>query len=163
VSETGAAESGRAGEAGGAGGAGGAQGPVRVQFKRMHPGAQLPSRAHATDGAYDVYLVEAATVAPGEAVRLPLGFAAAIPDGYFVRLIGRSSTQFFIREGLIDSGYRGEWRIAVQNLAREALALKAGDRIGQLVLHRVIDVDWEETEELPASDRGAKGFGSTGR
>ena len=136
---------------------------VRVQFKRMHPAARLPSRAHETDGAYDVYLVEDAVVAPGEAVRLPLGFAAAIPDGYFARLAGRSSTQFFIREGLIDSGYRGEWRIAVQNLAGEALALKAGDRIGQLVLHRVIDVDWEETEELLPSDRGAKGFGSTGR
>ena len=136
---------------------------VRVQFKRMHPGARLPSRAHQTDGAYDVYLVEDETVAPGEATRLPLGFAAAIPDGYFARLTGRSSTQFFIREGLIDSGYRGEWRIAVQNVAREPLALKAGDRIGQLVLHRVIDVEWEETEELPPSDRGAKGFGSTGR
>lgn len=129
----------------------------------MHPAARLPSRAHETDGAYDVYLVEDATVASGEAVRLPLGFAAAIPDGYFARLTGRSSTQFFIREGLIDSGYRGEWRIAVQNLSKEPLALKAGDRIGQLVLQRVIDVEWEETAELPGSDRGAKGFGSTGR
>ena len=136
---------------------------VRVQFKRVHAGARLPSRAHETDGAYDVYLIEDALVAPGEATRLPLGFAAAIPDGYFVRLTGRSSTQFFIREGLIDSGYRGEWRIAVQNVSREPLALKAGDRIGQLVLQRVIDVDWEEVEALPESDRGAKGFGSTGR
>jgi dUTP pyrophosphatase len=136
---------------------------VRVQFKRVHAGARLPSRAHETDGAYDVYLVEDAVVAPGEATRLPLGFAAAIPDGYFVRLTGRSSTQFFIREGLIDSGYRGEWRIAVQNVSREPLTLKAGDRIGQLVLQRVIDVAWEEVEELPESDRGAKGFGSTGR
>jgi dUTP pyrophosphatase len=136
---------------------------VRVLFQRMHPAARLPSRAHETDGAYDVYLVEDATVAPGEAIRLPLGFAAAIPDGYFVRLIGRSSTQFFIREGLIDSGYRGEWRIAAQNVSKEPLALKAGDRIGQLVLHRVIDVEWQETDALPPSDRGAKGFGSTGR
>ena len=136
---------------------------MRVQFKRMHPAARLPSRAHETDGAYDVYLVEDATVESGEAMRLPLGFAAAIPDGYFARLTGRSSTQFFIREGLIDSGYRGEGRIAVQNLSGEPLALKAGDRIGQLVLQRVIDVEWEETAELPASDRGAKGFGSTGR
>ena len=129
----------------------------------MHPAAQLPSKAHETDGAFDVYLVEDAMVPPGDAVRLPLGFAAAIPDGYFAHLTGRSSTQFFIREGLIDSGYRGEWRIAVQNLGREPLVLRAGDRIGQLVLHRVIDVDWQETETLPESDRGAKGFGSTGR
>ena len=136
---------------------------VRVQFKRAHPAARLPSRAHETDGAYDVYLVEDAVVAPGQAVRLPLGFAAAIPDGYYARLTGRSSTQFFIREGLIDSGYRGEWRIAAQNLAPEPLSLKAGDRIGQLVLHRVIDITWEETETLPESDRGTGGFGSTGR
>jgi dUTP pyrophosphatase len=136
---------------------------LRVLFKRLHAAARLPSRAHESDGAYDVYLTEDAEVAPGEAVRLSLGFAAAIPSGYFARLTGRSSTQFFVREGLIDSGYRGEWKIAVQNVTREPLRLRAGDRVGQLVLHEVIEVDWEETAELPPSDRGEKGFGSTGR
>lgn len=150
-------------ESGGDGEGSPALGAVRVLFKRLHPAARLPSRAHETDGAYDVYLTEDATVAPGEATRLALGFAAAIPDGYFVRLTGRSSTQFFIRDGLVDSGFRGEWRIAAQNVGREPLSLKAGDRIGQLVVHEVIDVDWEEVEELPVSDRGAKGFGSSGR
>ena len=137
--------------------------PVSVLFRRLSRLAKLPSRAHATDGAYDVYLVEDATVPPMTATRVSLGFAAAIPDGYFVRLTGRSSTQFFIRDGLIDSGYRGEWKIAVQNLTAEPLTLRAGDRIGQLVLHEVIDVDWHEVEQLPESDRGASGFGSTGR
>ena len=136
---------------------------VRVLFQRLHPAAKLPFRAHASDGAYDVYLTEDAEVAPGEAVRLGLGFAAAIPAGYFARLTARSSTQFFVREGLIDSGYRGEWKIAVQNLSAAPLRLRAGDRIGQLVLHAVIEVDWEEAEELPPSDRGERGFGSTGR
>jgi dUTP pyrophosphatase len=136
---------------------------VRVLFKRVHPAARLPSRAHKSDGAYDVYLTEEAEVAPGEAMRLGLGFAAAIPNGYFARLTGRSSTQFFVREGLIDSGYRGEWKIAVQNVSGETLRLRTGDRVGQLVLHEVIEVDWEEAEELPPSDRGERGFGSTGR
>ena len=136
---------------------------VRVLFKRLHPSARLPVRAHATDGAYDVYVTEAVTVAPMEAVRVGLGFAAAIPPGYFARLTGRSSTQFYVRDGLIDSGYRGEWKIAVQNLTSEPLQLRAGDRVGQMVLHEVIDVDWQETDTLPESDRGVQGFGSTGR
>jgi dUTP pyrophosphatase len=136
---------------------------VRVLFKRLHPAVRLPARAHASDGAYDVYVTEEVTVAPMEAVRVGLGFTAAIPQGYFARLTGRSSTQFYVRDGLIDSGYRGEWKIAVQNLTGEPLHLRAGDRVGQLVLHEVIDVDWQETDDLPDSDRGAQGFGSTGR
>ncbi len=136
---------------------------VRVLFKRLHPAARLPARAHATDGAYDVYVTEEVTVAPMEAARVGLGFAAAIPHGYFARLTGRSSTQFYVRDGLIDSGYRGEWKIAVQNLTSEPLHFRAGDRVGQLVLHEVIDVDWQEAEELPGSERGERGFGSTGR
>jgi dUTP pyrophosphatase len=137
--------------------------PLAVQFQRIHPEAKLPSRAHPTDGAYDVYLVEDVTVAPMSATRVRLGFAAAIPDGYFARLTGRSSTQFFVREGLIDSGYRGEWLVPVQNLGTQPIALRAGERIGQMVLHKVIEVEWEEVTELPPSDRGARGFGSTGR
>jgi dUTP pyrophosphatase len=137
--------------------------PLTVQFQRIHPEARLPSRAHSTDGAYDVYLVEDVTVAPMTATRVRLGFAAAIPDGYFARLTGRSSTQFFVREGLIDSGYRGEWMAPVQNLGAQPLALHAGERIGQMVLHEVIEVAWQEVPELPPSDRGARGFGSTGR
>jgi deoxyuridine 5'-triphosphate nucleotidohydrolase len=136
---------------------------VPVLFQRLHPAARLPERAHATDGAYDVYLVEDVSVPPLGTLRVPLCFAAAIAAGYFARLTSRSSTQFFVREGLIDSGYRGEWRIAVQNLAAEPLVLRAGERIGQVVLHKAIDVAWQEVAELPPSDRGTGGFGSTGR
>ena len=137
--------------------------PVQVLFQRLHPDARLPQRTHASDAAYDVYLVEDITVPPMGAVRVRLGFAAALPEGYFARLTSRSSTQFFVRDGLIDAGYRGEWLAAVQNLSGEPLALHAGDRIGQMVLHQVIEIDWQEVDALPSSDRGARGFGSSGR
>jgi dUTP pyrophosphatase len=136
---------------------------VRILFQAVGPDSKIPTRAHSTDAGYDCYAYETVIVRPGETTRVRLGFRTAIPDGYFARLTSRSSTQFFVREGLIDSGYRGEWLIPVQNVSRQDLCISAGDRIGQIILQEVVDVDWVEVGELPESERGTAGFGSTGR
>src|SRR2546423_5570976 len=106
---------------------------------------------------------------PGERCGVPTGVAVAIPDGYagFVQprpgLAARPGLGFVNSPGLIDSGYRGEIQVVAINLdGRDPIDIRRGDKIAQLVILPVPQVALAEVEELPASDRGADGFGSTG-
>ena len=108
-------------------------------------------------------------LAPGERCRIPTGIAVAIPDGHagFVQprcgLAARTGLGFVNSPGLIDSGYRGEIQVVAINLDRaDPIEIRRGDKIAQLVILPVPQVALAEVEELPASDRGAGGFGSTG-
>jgi dUTP pyrophosphatase len=98
----------------------------------------------------------------GRSTRVPVGIAVAPPPGYCFRLTARSSTQFFVREGIIDPGYRGEIMVPVQNIGVGNLSIRSGMKIAQLLLQRVIDPEFEEVDTLPTSDRGLGAFGSTG-
>ena len=112
----------------------------------------------------DVY-----TLKPLERVGCSLGFATAIPEGYYFKVVPRSGLALW--EGLsivnspgtIDSGYRNEWMAIVINLSNTDVTLKKGDRICQIILTKMIDYQFEEVNKLPESDRGQGGFGSTGR
>jgi dUTP pyrophosphatase len=106
---------------------------------------------------------------PGERCRIPTGIAVAIPEGYagFVQprsgLAARTGLGFVNSPGLIDSGYRGEIQVVAINLDRQdPIEIRRGDKIAQLVILSVPHATLAEVEELPASDRGAGGFGSTG-
>ena len=108
-------------------------------------------------------------LAPGERCRIPTGIAVAIPDGHagFVQprsgLAARAGLGFVNSPGLIDSGYRGEIQVVAINLdRRDPIDIRRGDKIAQLVILPVPQVALAEVEELPASNRGAGGFGSTG-
>ena len=141
----------------------------QLSFQRLDPQAILPSKAHPGDAGYDLHAVVDADVAPGERARVGTGLAVAIPDGYAGLVLPRSGLAS--REGLtlanapglIDAGYRGELICAVVNLDRStSVRISKGDRIAQLVIVAIPDLEPGWTDELPASSRGEGGFGSTG-
>lgn len=142
---------------------------VDVLLTRTDPGVPVPSYAHPGDAGADLVTTVDATVAPGERVLLPTGVAIALPDGYaaFVHprsgLAVRYGVALVNSPGTVDAGYRGELQIALVNLdPRQAVVLRRGDRIAQLVVQRVERAVFHEVEVLPGSDRGEAGFGSTG-
>lgn len=142
---------------------------MRLPVRRVAPGARLPARAHDGDAGLDLHALEAATLGPGERASVRTGIAVEIPDGHAGLVLPRSGLAarhgiaLVNAPGLIDAGYRGELRVLLLNTDRaEAFALRAGDRIAQLVLVRVEAPAPLEVDELAASPRGEGGFGSTG-
>jgi len=145
-------------------------GPV-VQVQRLphHDGLALPSRQTAGSAGYDVASAEPDfTLQPLERRLVRTGLALAIPAGYEAQVRPRSGLA--VKHGLtlpnapatIDSDYRGELMIPMINLGKEPVAVARGTRIAQLVFQRVEVVELEEVAELPPSERGEGGFGSTG-
>ncbi|HEX9316126.1 MAG TPA: dUTP diphosphatase [Actinomycetota bacterium] len=144
-------------------------GGPRVLIQRLDATLPLPSYALAGDAGLDLRSAVDVVLAPGERCRIPTGIAVAIPDGHagFVQprsgLAARAGLGFVNSPGLIDSGYRGEIQVVAINLdRRDPIDIRRGDKIAQLVILPVPQVALAEVEELPASNRGAGGFGSTG-
>jgi dUTP pyrophosphatase len=142
---------------------------VILPFKRLDLSAALPARARAGDAGLDLAAAIDVEVGPGERAMVPTGVAVAIPDGHAGLVLPRSGLAsrrgltMANAPGLIDAGYRGELTCAVINLDRErAVSIRKGDRIAQLLVVPIAEVNPEWTEELPASERGEGGFGSTG-
>lgn len=141
-------------------------------IQRVRPGCDLPLPEYESAGAAGVdlraCLEEPLTIAPGETVLVPTGFAIAVPAGWEAQVRPRSGLA--LRHGLsltnspgtIDSDYRGEVSIILINLGREPFRVEHGMRIAQLVLAPVAQARWVETDRLPETERGAGGFGSTG-
>jgi dUTP pyrophosphatase len=128
----------------------------------------VPSRAYAGDAGLDLSACERVELAPGERALVGTGLAVAIPDGYagFVQprsgLAARHGISIVNTPGLVDSGYRGELRVALLNTdTRETFVVEPGMRIAQLVVVPVPEVEPVEVEELPESERGVRGFGSS--
>lgn len=145
-------------------------GTVDVLITRLDPGLPLPSYAHPGDAAADLYTAVEAVVEPGERALLPTGVALALPEGYAAFVQPRSGLAFHYgvalvnSPGTVDAGYRGEVKVIVVNLDRNApVVFHRGDRIAQLVVQRVERARFREVAELPETARGAGGFGSTGR
>lgn len=142
---------------------------LRVLVRRLDPGLPMPARAREDDAGLDLYAAETATIEPGGRVLVPTGIALAIPPGYAGFVLPRSGlalrhgVTLLNTPGLIDSGYRGEIKVLLVNHDRAAATIARGDRIAQLVIQRAEPTELIEVEELPASDRGTGGFGSTGR
>jgi dUTP pyrophosphatase len=143
---------------------------MELPFRRLDPGAALPEAQHPGDAGLDLRANADLEVAPGVRAMVPTGIAVAIPDGHAGLVLPRSGLAskrgltLANAPGLIDAGYRGEVIVAVVNLDREEpVVIEAGDRIAQLVVIEVPSVEPAWVDELPASDRGQGGFGSTGR
>ncbi len=131
----------------------------------------MPSRQHAGDAGYDLRARAGARLEPaGGRALVPTGIAIAIPEGYagFVQprsgLALRHGVTCLNSPGLIDAGFRDEISVLLVNLdPSAAFEIGRGDRIAQLVIQRVQDVDWCEVDALDDSARGTGGWGSTGR
>jgi dUTP pyrophosphatase len=136
--------------------------------RRLRPDAVLPERAYAGDAGLDLAACERVELGPGERALVGTGLAVAIPEGFagFVQprsgLASRHGITIVNTPGLVDSGYRGELKVALLNTdRRETFVVEPGMRIAQLVLVPVPEVELVEVEELPESERGVRGFGSS--
>jgi dUTP pyrophosphatase len=143
--------------------------PAPLAVKRLHPDAILPSRAYAGDAGLDLHATEAVTLQPGARASVGTGIAIAIPEGQGglvlprSGLAARSGIALVNAPGLIDAGYRGEIRVLLLNTDRETpCEVAVGDRIAQLVLVKLELPATVEVEELPSTERGEGGFGSSG-
>lgn len=142
---------------------------ITLRFALLRDDAVDPSPpAHAWDACWDLALPELEDVilVPGEERVVGLGFATAIPEGWCAHVAPRSSTQSYVAHGIIDAGYRGEWRVRLRNPDAGTKVFMAGDRIAQCYVLPVVVTHWVPVPtpgDLPPSDRGTGGFGSSGR
>ncbi len=143
---------------------------MRVLLARLPHGHDLPVPARASAGAagYDLASADDGAIGPRERRLFRTGFSIAVPDGYECQLRPRSGLA--LKHGItlpntpatIDSDYRGELMVALVNLGTEPFQVTRGMRIAQMVIARVERAEFAEVVELPATTRGARGFGSTG-
>jgi dUTP pyrophosphatase len=141
---------------------------IELFVVRLREEATLPERAYAGDAGLDLAACERVELGPGQRAVVPTGLAVAIPEGYagFVQprsgLAARHGVSVVNSPGLIDSGYRGEIRVVLLNTDSERTwTAEAGERIAQLVVLPVPDLELVEVGELPGSERGVRGFGSS--
>lgn len=142
-----------------------------VKIKYLQKNVSVPE--YATQGSAGMDLAAAVsgpvTVPAGGRALIPTGIAVQIPEGYGGFIFPRSGLAFkkgismCNSVGVIDSDYIGEIKVAVHNISEAGYTINPGDRIAQLVFMPVVRVQWEEVEELEQTERGAGGFGSTGR
>lgn len=147
--------------------------PLQVSLRRLPHGRGLPLPGYASEAAAGIDLLAAVSdpvdLAPGQRKLIPTGISIALPDGYEAQVRPRSGlalkhgVTLLNSPGTIDADYRGEIGVIMINLGETPFAIARGDRIAQLVLAPVARLAWKETEALPDSPRGGRGFGSTGR
>ena len=143
---------------------------AQVQVKKLDSRAVLPTSGSALAAGYDLYscLDADVTILPGETAKIGTGLALALPEGTFGAVFARSglATREGLRPancvGVCDSDYRGEYIVALRNDSAEPRTVRHGERIAQLVLLPCLPMRFEEVPELPETERGAGGFGSTG-
>jgi dUTP pyrophosphatase len=143
---------------------------MSLRVRRLDPAARVPTRAHAGDAGLDLYALAGVTLGPGERASVGTGIAVEIPEGRAGLVLPRSGLAqrhgiaLVNAPGLVDSGYRGELRVLLLNTDRfERFEILAGDRIAQLVLVAIEAPEVVVADELELSERGAGGFGSSGR
>jgi dUTP pyrophosphatase len=141
---------------------------IEIQVVRLRAEATLPGRAYVGDAGLDLATCERLELGPGERAVVPTGLAVAIPEGFagFVQprsgLAARHGIAVVNSPGLIDSGYRGELRVVLLNTDRErAFVAEPGERIAQLVVLPVPELELVEVDALPGTERGVRGFGSS--
>lgn len=145
---------------------------MEIKIKKLRDNAVLPSRGSVAAAGYDLYAcleVDSVDIAPHSTVKIGTGLAIAVPDGYFGAIFARSglAAKENLRPancvGVADSDYRGEYIVALHNDGEVTRTVKNGDRIAQLVVMPYLAVEFCEVTELDQTDRGAGGFGSTGK
>jgi len=139
---------------------------TKFKVQRLTKTAKLPTKDDPTDAGIDVYTNEAYTLQPGEVHAFTTGISVEFSKGYVALLWDRSGLGIkgiHRLAGVIDSGYRGEWKIVLLNTTSEPFEIYAGDKVVQCVLQKFEPVEIIEEKELAVSVRGKRGFGSSGR
>jgi dUTP pyrophosphatase len=145
---------------------------LKAQIKTLPHGQGLPLPKYMSDHAagMDLYaaLADQEIIPPGEWKLVPTGISIALPDGYEAQVRPRSGLalkqgiSILNTPGTVDADYRGEVGVILMNHGKQDLIIKRGDRIAQMIVNKVERISFEEVAELPASNRGAGGFGHSG-
>ena len=142
---------------------------IELPIQRLREDAVLPARAYHGDAGLDLSACERLELAPGQRAVVGTGLAVAIPEGYagFVQprsgLADRHGITVVNSPGLIDSGYRGELKVILLNTdAEHPFVVEPGMRVAQLVVLEVPELELAEVDELPRTERGVRGHGSSG-
>jgi len=161
---------------------------LRIPFKKINKKVDIPKFIKSGDAGVDARIMgfkkilvegekkelieissDTYVLKPLERIGCSLGFSTAIPKGYYFKVVPRSGLALWEgisivnSPGTIDSGYRNEWMAIVVNLSNKDVLLKKNQRICQLILGKLYEYEFIEAENLPKSDRGLGGFGSTGK
>ena len=143
----------------------------KIRVTKLHPNAILPTYGSSNAAGADLYACIDApvTVAPGEVFWVPTGIALEVPVGCAGLIYARSSMGAkrglapANKVGVVDSDYRGEIKVVLLNHSKQPQTIEPGERVAQFVITPVLTPQYEEVEELTDTDRGAGGFGSTGK
>ena len=143
---------------------------IKIQIKRFSKKVAIPKYETIGSSGMDIAacIQNNITINPGEKALVPTGFAIAIPRGYEVQIRPRSglaaknNITVLNAPGTIDADYRGEIKVILINLGKEKFIIENGERIAQMVVCPVVQVNLEEVNELSCTERGSGGFGSTG-
>ena len=128
-----------------------------------------PKKAHPDDAGYDLYSRIDAVLEPLSGMAIPVGFAMELPTGYEAQIRPRSglAAKYHITvtnsPGTVDANYRGEIKAILYNLGKEPFIIQRGDRIAQMVICELPEIELKEAATLSKSDRGTGGFGSSGK
>ena len=144
---------------------------IRVKFVRLTDTAKIPTKGSKFAAGFDLYVdtEKDVRIEPGETYKFTTGIAMEIPDCYVGLIYSRSglSSKQGLRlancVGVIDSDYRGEIGLPIHNDSDEIQLIRAHERVAQLILHPVCEIDFIQKDNLSETDRGTGGFGSTGR
>lgn len=143
------------------------EGTMRLRFSRLSEHATAPTRGSARAAGYDLYSAYDYTVPPMEKAIVKTDIQIALPSGCYGRIAPRSglAAKYFIDvgAGVIDEDYRGNVGVVLFNFGKEKFEVKKGDRIAQLICERIFYPEIEEVQVLDDTERGAGGFGSTGK
>lgn len=144
--------------------------PRLIKYQKLNSLAKEPSRGSAAAAGYDLYaaISEPLTIPAHSTIKVSTGLAFELPNGNFAAIFARSglATKQGLRPancvGVCDSDYRGEYIVALHNDTDLEQVIQPGDRIAQMILMPYIEMFFQEAQELSETDRGQKGFGSTG-
>jgi len=143
---------------------------TKIQIKKLSITVSIPKYETPGSSGMDIaaHIEKAITINPGEKAIVSTGFSIAIPKGYEVQIRPRSglaakkNITVLNTPGTIDADYRGEIKVILINLGKEKFVIANGERIAQMVVCPVVQADLEVVKELPNTERGSGGFGSTG-
>ena len=143
---------------------------TKIQIKKLSNAVLIPKYETSGSSGMDIaaHIEENIIINPGEKALVPTGFSLAIPNGYEVQIRPRSglatkkSVTVLNTPGTIDADYRGEVKVILINLSKEKFIVRNGERIAQMVVCPIAQVQLDEVKELFETDRGSGGFGSTG-
>jgi dUTP pyrophosphatase len=141
---------------------------ILIKFKQLHPEAKLPTKAHPTDTGYDLFCVtETLVPARGNAV-VPVGISVVdVTPGYWYLILPKSGLGFKHKLqphlGVIDNGYRSSLDVQIYNFSDKDYTYNVGDKVAQLAFYPIVHASTEWSDEVTTTDRGANGFGSTGK